>query len=283
MEADKSRMLAIDRFFFGIFDHFASTSLQCGQLDIVLPNGRRRSYGSAGDVLPAVPQAPAWMEMPRKQCTLHVHNTDMFFKIITRHDSGLGEAYTDGDFTVKGDLGCFMAIMTANARNIEASRGLLGALNWAGDKVLYLAHLARPNTVAGSRKNISEHYDAGNAMYKLFLDPSLTYSSAIHHEGDSLEAAQMRKLDALIQGAGVTADSHVLEVGCGWGSAAIRAAQTTGCRWTGAHAFMSSVSPPTVPEHRCVVTLQQAQHRRQRHWQAMSWLGCGCKRCRHTA
>jgi cyclopropane-fatty-acyl-phospholipid synthase len=222
----------LDRVLFSTFEAFASTTLRYGCLELVLPSGDRHEYGSTADTLPAVPDAPAWMEMPAKRCTVTVHNTDMFFKIITRHDTGLGEAFMARDFTVD-DLGAFLAIMTANARNIEASRGLLGALNWAGDKALYLAHLTRANSVEGSKKNISEHYDVGNDMYKLFLDDTLTYSSGIYTEDASLQQAQLTKLDALIAGARVTADSHVLEVGCGWGSCAIRAAQMTGCRWTG--------------------------------------------------
>ena len=94
--------------------------------------------------------------------------------------------------------------------------------------------MARSNTVDGSRKNISEHYDAGNDMYKLFLDPTLTYSGGVHAQGDSLEQAQFNKLDALIKDARINSSSHVLEIGCGWGSCAIRAAQLTGCKWTGA-------------------------------------------------
>lgn len=137
------------------------------------------------------------------------------------------------DYSVD-NLGAFMAVVTANAYGIQSNRDVLGVFNWIGDRLLYLAHLTRANTFEGSRKNISEHYDAGNDMYKLFLDETLTYSSGIHEEGDSLKEAQFKKLDALIEGAQITEDSHVLEVGCGWGSCAIRAVQTTGCKWTGA-------------------------------------------------
>ena len=224
---------AVDRFFFAVFDNFANASLRCGTLELALPSGACIQYGSAGDTSPAVPSSPPWVGMPPKRCRVTVHNPQMFFRVITRHDTGLGEAYMHGDFTVD-DLGAFMAVMTANARDIEAARGLLGALNWLGDKALYVTHLARANSLEGSKKNISQHYDAGNSMYQLFLDPTLTYSSAIHQEGDTLEAAQLRKLDTLFARARLTADSNVLEVGCGWGSAAIRAARTIGCRWTGA-------------------------------------------------
>lgn len=85
---------------------------------------------------------------------------------------------------------------------------------------------------AGSRKNIEEHYDAGNAMYSLFLDETMTYSAGIHtkdQKGD-LKAAQLAKLDAVIAAAHLGPDDHVLEIGCGWGGFAIRAASTSGCR-----------------------------------------------------
>lgn len=235
----------LDRLLFSMFHKFSTASIKNGHLVVSLPDGRAFEYGDSADVMPAMSSAPSWMELPPKQCAMVVHNTDMFFKVITRHDSGLGEAYMNGDFDTD-DLGAFMAVVTANARNIEASRGILGALNRIGDKMLYLAHLTRANTVEGSKKNISEHYDAGNDMYKLFLDSSLTYSAGIHHEGDSLYQAQMRKLDALVEAAGVSAESHVLEVGCGWGSCAIRAVQRTGCRWTGARRHSSCACDCTV-------------------------------------
>jgi cyclopropane fatty-acyl-phospholipid synthase-like methyltransferase len=67
-------------------------------------------------------------------------------------------------------------------------------------------------------------------MYKLFLDPSMTYSCGIHSPGASLEDAQVAKLDAIIDAAGIGPQDHVLEIGCGWGSFAMRAVQRTGCR-----------------------------------------------------
>ena len=86
---------------------------------------------------------------------------------------------------------------------------------------------------SGSRKNIEEHYDAGNAMYATFLDDTMTYSAGIHtkEQGGDLKAAQLAKLDAVIAAADLKPEDHVLEIGCGWGSFAIRAASTVGCRW----------------------------------------------------
>lgn len=227
-----SGMPWLDRVLFSIFDKFASVAITSGCMTILLPDGREHAYGRLEDVQTAVPGAALWQGLPQKKCRIVVKNTDFFYKILTRHDTGLGEAYMRGDILVD-DVGALMAVITANAFSIEGNRGILGSFNWIGDRLLYLAHLTRANTIEGSKRNISEHYDVGNEMYKLFLDETLTYSAGIHAEGASLKDAQLRKLDALIAGAGVSCDSHVLEVGCGWGSCAIRAVKTTGCRWTG--------------------------------------------------
>ena len=229
----------LDSLLFSVFDKFAKKAIRTGVFRIRLPDGRVCEYGDRSSTAPAIPGAPQWREMPPLRCEVTIHNTDFFYKVMTRHDTGLGEAFMHRDFTVD-DLGAFMAVMTANAYDIEGNRSVLGALNWLGDRLLYVAHLARANTVEGSKKNISEHYDAGNDMYKLFLDDTLTYSAGIHREGGSLKEAQLEKLDALIRGAKVTKDSHVLEIGCGWGSCAIRAAQTTGCRVDGVRRFLTS-------------------------------------------
>eukprot|EP00892_Ulva_mutabilis_P006654 jgi/Ulvmu1/4360/UM002_0085.1 len=227
-----SGMPWLDSTLFHIFDKFCVAAIKSGYMMIQLPDGRKREYGRLDDVQTAVPGAPTWQGLPRKRCLITVNNTDFFYKVMTRHDTGLGEAYMREDISVD-DVGALMAVITANTRNIEGNRGMLGAFNWLGDRLLYVAHLTRANTIEGSKRNISQHYDAGNDMYKLFLDESLTYSAGIHVEGGHLKDAQMRKLDSLIAGARVSRDSHVLEVGCGWGSCAIRAAQTTGCKWTG--------------------------------------------------
>ena len=84
------------------------------------------------------------------------------------------------------DLGGLLAVATANAGHIQESRGALGLLNWVGDKLLLLAHLARSNTIGRSISNIEAHYDVGNDVYRLFLDDTMTYSCGIHHPGRQL-------------------------------------------------------------------------------------------------
>jgi cyclopropane-fatty-acyl-phospholipid synthase len=257
----------LDSFLFSVFDNFAQKAIQTGFMTLYLPDGRMRTYGSEDSVSSAIPDAPEWRQLPPLRCTVTIHNPIFFYKVMTRHDTGLGEAYMHNDFSVD-NLGAFMAVITANAFAIEGNRGVLGVFNWIGDKLLYLAHLTRANTFEGSKKNISEHYDAGNDMYKLFLDSTLTYSSGIHHEGCSLEEAQFKKLDALIEGAKITKDSTVLEVGCGWGSCAIRAVQTTGCKWIGACSCVPAVLqpcslavfvfPPVLAVQSCILPLHTA-------------------------
>ncbi|RZM22812.1 MAG: class I SAM-dependent methyltransferase, partial [Sphingomonas sp.] len=87
-------------------------------------------------------------------------------------------------------------------------------------------HLSRRNTLEGSKKNIAEHYDLGNDFYGQWLDPSMTYSSAVFTSGDqSLEEAQLAKYRRVADMAGVTPGSSVLEIGCGWGGFAEAAAR----------------------------------------------------------
>lgn len=238
--ATSPKLSWIDSTAIRMFDRFAKASIHTGRLRLILPTGEELRYGTAVEPF----NAESWRGRPPLDATLRIYDAAFFRKIISRHDTGLGESYMDGDYEVipdlgeaqsGGDLGALIAIATANATNIESMRGLLGVFNRLGSRALHLAHLGRSNTVSGSRKNIEEHYDAGNAMYRLFLDDSMTYSCGIWDDGRAkdLYTSQMNKLDALIEKAGITAEHHVLEIGCGWGSFAIRAATKTGCRVTG--------------------------------------------------
>jgi cyclopropane-fatty-acyl-phospholipid synthase len=96
-----------------------------------------------------------------------------------------------------------------------------------------LRHKARANNIAGARRNISEHYDLGNDFYKLFLDPSMTYSCAYFSSPDlSLEEAQTEKYDRLCRKLKLNPSDHVLEIGGGWGGFAVHAARNYGCQVT---------------------------------------------------
>ena len=81
------------------------------------------------------------------------------------------------------------------------------------------------NTLEGSRENIHRHYDLSNDLFAAFLDPTMSYSSAWFEDGDDLETAQLRKIDGMLDYAGVGEGTRVLEIGTGWGALALRAAQ----------------------------------------------------------
>merc|ERR1712113_531129 len=103
-----------------------------------------------------------------------------------------------------------------------------------GDAWAYFKHYLRANTIVKSKKNIEAHYDAGNDMYKLFLDKRMIYSSAIfEHEEDTLEDAQLRKLREIATKANIDSTDNVLEIGCGWGEMAIFLVREYGCSVTG--------------------------------------------------
>jgi cyclopropane-fatty-acyl-phospholipid synthase len=150
-------------------------------------------------------------------------------RIVTGGAMGFAEAYIDGLWS-SSDLSALLRVLSRSQRHIgPIARGrsaVLRALNALG-------HRLRRNTRANARKNIQEHYDLSNELYATFLDPTLTYSSAIFdHSGEDLESAQLRKIDRLIDQLAPGPGDHVLEIGSGWGACAIRLARRTGCRVT---------------------------------------------------
>ena len=192
-----------------------------GGLRIEYSDGRVRHFGEPG--------APVTARVV-------VRDEAEFFKRCAFYGNiGMGEAYTDGLW----DTDDIAAVISWFIENVNALQGpstssselagvnLLKIVNW-------FRHLRRENTVETSRRNIAEHYDLGNDFYKLWLDPSMTYSSAkFDSAGQSLEQAQHGKYDALCRKLKLKATDHVLEIGCGWGGFAVHAAGNYGCRVTG--------------------------------------------------
>ena len=128
------------------------------------------------------------------------------------------------------DLG---ALLRLAAREREALALAGGWFRVPGQIGRTIAHRLRRNTRAGSRRNIAAHYDLGNDFYRLFLDDTLTYSSAVFAAPDqSLADAQRNKYRLVAAGAGLAAGQHVLEIGTGWGGSALYAAGELGCRVT---------------------------------------------------
>jgi cyclopropane-fatty-acyl-phospholipid synthase len=142
---------------------------------------------------------------------------------------GAGEAYMDGLWS-SPDL---PALLRVAALNREALALLMGWWRLPLRIKNALAHRARRNTVTGSRRNIRAHYDLGNDFYRLFLDETMAYSSAVFTSLDeSLVDAQREKFRVMAERAGLHGGEHVLEIGSGWGGFALYAAGELGCRVT---------------------------------------------------
>jgi cyclopropane-fatty-acyl-phospholipid synthase len=170
---------------------------------------------------------------------MRVHRTGPFLERLGQDaGSGFGEAYLAGDWDPEPgtDLADLLVPFAERFSN-EENRHLLP--KWA-QSLRWLVTKSQPsdqeNDRAGARENVSRHYDLSNAMFSEFLDPTLTYSAAYFGTADpladlgtasydELTPAQLHKLDAILDAAGVRSGSRVLDIGCGWASLAIRAAQ----------------------------------------------------------
>jgi cyclopropane-fatty-acyl-phospholipid synthase len=138
-----------------------------------------------------------------------------------------GEAYVDGDWS-SPDIAAFLTFASLNNDRLSETAGGTRAAQIL-DR---LSHALRSNTLRGSRRNIVAHYDLGNDFYALWLDPSMSYSSAIYATPQTtLEAAQIAKQDRVLALLQPPDAGSALEIGCGWGSLAIRIAER-GCHVT---------------------------------------------------
>ena len=191
--------------------------LDSGGVRLTLPDGNSHSFG---------PQTDA--------ATLRVTDWSVFDQTLGYGDIGFGRAWMDGHWT-SDDLA---ALLTVLARNRDAiASGLHGNLLYLIGHKLWT--VLRANTRRGARKNIEAHYDLGNEFYALWLDPSMTYSSALFAGQDiSLEVAQRAKVRRMLERAGVKSGERILEIGCGWGGLAEIAATEFG-----AHVHGITLSP----------------------------------------
>lgn len=142
---------------------------------------------------------------------------------------GAGEAYMDGLWRCD-DLVALVQLLVINRERLDAMETGLARF---GGLALRAWHALRRNTRAGSRKNIAAHYDLGNELFKLFLDESMMYSSAVYADAsETLEQAQFRKLERICRKLDLRPTDHLVEIGTGWGGMAIHAASRFGCRVT---------------------------------------------------
>jgi cyclopropane-fatty-acyl-phospholipid synthase len=180
-----------------------------GRLDITVPDGRtfRFQGGEPGPSAEIIAHDPAFTR-----------------PALARGDIGFAEAYMERMF----DTPCLATVLEYFSRNFnDAGRLAVGGL--AARAVQFARHALRPNSRRGARRNIHAHYDLGNAFYERWLDPSMTYSSALFEPGvEDLEAAQTIKYRRLADALGLRPGMKVLEIGCGWGGFAELAAREYG-------------------------------------------------------
>jgi len=192
----------------------AARRIRAGRLTVVLPDGSRRVYGDR--------TSPHAGEM-------RVHDPAAAVRMLLGGEIGTGEAYVDGLWS-SPDLPALLRVAALNREALALPKGWW-RLPLKARRTL--AHRARRNTVAGSRRNIQAHYDLGNDFYRLFLDETMTYSSAVFEApGQSLADAQRAKYRVMAERAGLRGGKHVLEIGSGWGGFALYAAGELGCRVT---------------------------------------------------
>lgn len=192
-----------------------------GCLTLKTPDGRTHRFGGLGKDLLA---------------EIHVHSDDFFRRCVLFGPIGFAESYMDEQWTTP-DLVRVIAwfILNGESTGVLESRAGRRRGPWVNllNKYNRLIHLRRPNSRRMAQTNIRNHYDLGNEFFRLWLDPTLTYSSAYFDPPNlSLEAAQQKKYDVLCRKLHISPSDHVLEIGTGWGGFSLRAAGKFGAKVT---------------------------------------------------
>jgi len=160
---------------------------------------------------------------------LVIHNHSTWRDLLTGGSIGAAEAYVAGDWSSPN----LVYLLRFFSRNIDLMNRFEDRFSWVTKPTLKGLHWLNRNTPEGSRKNISAHYDLGNDLFELFLDPSLMYSSAIYQAPEStLDEASAYKLNVICRKLELKPSDQVLEIGTGWGGFAIHAAKHYGCHVT---------------------------------------------------
>ena len=163
------------------------------------------------------------------EAVLRVRDLSAYRDVALGGAIGAAEAYMQGKWTAS-DLTALIRVFVANRDALDAMEQGLARI---GAPLLRLAHWRHRNTRSQTRRNIHAHYDLGNDLYRLFLDPTMMYSAAIYPRDDStLEEAAVYKLDLICRRLHLGPDDHLLEIGTGWGGLAVHAARHYGCRVT---------------------------------------------------
>jgi cyclopropane-fatty-acyl-phospholipid synthase len=178
--------------------------LQYGALELVTPDGKTRVFEG---------------KKPGAKAKLHLHDWRVVTNLVSKGDIGFAEDYRQGYW----DTTNLQNVLALGLQNDQAIRKYVFGSQFF-QTVSRLSYLLKLNTIQGSKKNIHAHYDLGNDFYELWLDPSMTYSSALYkNENDTLYTAQQNKYSRLLDTLNLDMGS-ILEIGCGWGGFAEHAA-----------------------------------------------------------
>jgi cyclopropane-fatty-acyl-phospholipid synthase len=189
------------------------SKIKMGKLEVELPDGSCEIFGNDDDC----------------KAQIKIHHYRFFSRLVLDSGIGLGEGYVVGEWDTD-DPANVLNLLIKNKAELEGGNTVLSSFK---DWLHNMRHKGRQNTISGSKKNIQEHYDLSNDFFKTFLDESMTYSSGVFYdEEDTLAEAQQNKLQLILEKARIDKNHHVLEIGCGWGSFAIKAVKATGCRMT---------------------------------------------------
>lgn len=191
----------------------AARRIRCGRLSVTLPDGTMQDFDS---------------RRPGPAAVLQIRDPRLTGRLLAAGAVGFAEGYIAGE----ADSPDLVRLIELAVRNQDALGDALAGRFWYR-ALQRLVHLNRANSRKGARRNIAEHYDLGNDFYAAWLDPDMVYSAALFDAGDrTLDQAQEAKFRRIARLARLEPDSHVLEIGCGWGGFAAWAAREIGCRVT---------------------------------------------------
>lgn len=175
------------------------SKLKSGYLRMTLPDGEVREFGNLNDSL---------------RTDIQIYDWSVFKQVVAHGDIGFAESYIRGEWNTS-DLRLLLELVVKNRQILE--KAIYGS--WYGSLFYRIRHWLRDNNKTGSQKNIHAHYDLGNAFYALWLDPTMSYSSAwfSRDEKRSLADAQKAKIGRVLDSIQATPGQHILEIGCGWG------------------------------------------------------------------
>ena len=182
------------------------SNLEYGRLELITPEGKKHYFEG---------------KKPGPHGTFRIFEWNVIENLSTKGDIGFAEDYRDG----RWDTDNLTALLKFGLKNYNTLKSYIQGRTFF-KAISKLSYLAKRNTLTGSKKNIQAHYDLGNNFYKLWLDSSMTYSSALFlNDNETLEEAQRNKYDRILSR--IDKDiSNILEIGCGWGGFAERAIQT---------------------------------------------------------